>query len=88
MTPDPCVCYTWSKDTRFGPHMADHKMHGSQGTGRRPGSCKPRKTPLYAAVDMGTNNCRLLIAAPRRGGFTVVDSYSELALLGEGLAGS
>ncbi len=43
--------------------------------------------PLYAALDLGTNNCRLLIARPERdGGFRVVDSFSRIVRLGEGLA--
>ena len=68
--------------------MAEQKLRETQEGGRRPESRKRRKAPLYAAVDLGTNNCRLLIAAPRRGGFTVVDSHSQLARLGEGLASS
>ena len=40
----------------------------------------------YAALDLGTNNCRLLIAAPRPGGFRVVDAYSRIVRLGEGLS--
>jgi exopolyphosphatase/guanosine-5'-triphosphate,3'-diphosphate pyrophosphatase len=39
----------------------------------------------YAALDLGTNNCRLLIARPARGGFYVVDAYSRIVRLGEGL---
>ena len=46
-----------------------------------------RKT--YAALDLGTNNCRLLIARPSDGGgFTVVDAFSRIVRLGEGLASS
>lgn len=41
--------------------------------------------PLYAAVDLGTNNCRLLVAKPQGERFRVVDSYSQIARLGEGL---
>lgn len=42
---------------------------------------------LYAALDLGTNNCRLLIAEPTRsGGLRVVDSFSQIVTLGEGLA--
>lgn len=45
--------------------------------------------PLYAALDLGTNNCRLLIAAPTRPGqFKVVDAYSRIVRLGEGLSSS
>jgi exopolyphosphatase/guanosine-5'-triphosphate,3'-diphosphate pyrophosphatase len=44
--------------------------------------------PLYAALDLGTNNCRLLIATPSQGGFRVVESYSRIVRLGEGLTQS
>ncbi len=44
---------------------------------------------LYAALDLGTNNCRLLIAQPTRPGqFRVVDAFSRIVRLGEGLAAS
>ena len=39
----------------------------------------------FAALDLGTNNCRMLIGAPTRSGFRVVDSYSRIVRLGEGL---
>lgn len=42
--------------------------------------------PGFAALDLGTNNCRLLVAAPSTGGFRVVDSFSRIVRLGEGLA--
>jgi len=41
---------------------------------------------LYAALDLGTNNCRLLIAEPRGRGFKVVDAFSRIVRLGEGMA--
>lgn len=44
--------------------------------------------PAFAALDLGTNNCRLLIGAPAAGGFRVVDSFSRIVRLGEGLATS
>lgn len=45
-----------------------------------------KKVPLYAALDLGTNNCRLLIAAPTKPGhFHVVDAFSRIVRLGEGL---
>lgn len=40
---------------------------------------------LYAALDLGTNNCRLLIAEPRGKGFKVVDAFSRIVRLGEGM---
>jgi len=42
--------------------------------------------PHYAALDLGTNNCRLLIARPQGNGFAVVDAFSRIVRLGEGLA--
>ena len=54
--------------------------------------------PSYAALDLGTNNCRLLIARrtvglqptglSRGGGFRVIDAFSRIVRLGEGLAAS
>ena len=40
----------------------------------------------YAALDLGTNNCRLLIARPTEGGFRIVNSFSRIIRLGEGIA--
>lgn len=43
----------------------------------------------YAALDLGTNNCRLLVAVPTRPGqFRVIDAFSRIVRLGEGLGGS
>jgi len=46
----------------------------------------PRQS--YAAIDLGTNNCRLLIARPSGENFTVIDAFSRVVRLGEGLATS
>lgn len=47
------------------------------------------QAPLYAALDLGTNNCRLLVAQPTRPGqFRVVDAFSRIVRLGEGLGAS
>ncbi|HET7577455.1 MAG TPA: Ppx/GppA family phosphatase, partial [Sphingomicrobium sp.] len=51
----------------------------------------PRREPhrhTYGAVDLGTNNCRLLVARPVDGGFRVIDAFSRVVRLGEGLAAS
>ncbi|MDP2621026.1 MAG: Ppx/GppA phosphatase family protein [Hyphomicrobiales bacterium] len=42
----------------------------------------------YAALDLGTNTCRLLVARPTRRGFRVVDAFSRIIRLGEGLSGA
>lgn len=44
--------------------------------------------PRYAALDLGTNNCRLLIARPDGAGLRVVDAFSRIVRLGEGLSQS
>ena len=41
-----------------------------------------------AAVDLGTNNCRLLVARPTPRGFQVIDAFSRIVRLGEGLDSS
>lgn len=61
-------------DDRFGGGLASGFDSASQ---------------LYAALDLGTNNCRLLIAQPTRPGqFRVVDAFSRIVRLGEGLGAS
>jgi exopolyphosphatase/guanosine-5'-triphosphate,3'-diphosphate pyrophosphatase len=44
--------------------------------------------PIYAALDLGTNNCRLLVARPSRRGFFVIDAFSRIIKLGEGVSHS
>lgn len=48
----------------------------------------PRGAPAFAAVDLGTNNCRLLIATPTARGFRIVDAFSRIVRLGEGVQAS
>lgn len=42
--------------------------------------------PLYAALDLGTNNCRLLIARPYEKSFRVLDGFTRIVRLGEGIS--
>jgi len=58
--------------------------------GKRSGSSRAgAKSPVFAAVDLGTNNCRLLIARfDAAGAVEVVDSFSRIVRLGEGVARS
>lgn len=50
-------------------------------------SRRPRPPePCYAALDLGTNNCRLLIATPAGHGFKVVEAFSRIVRLGDGLS--
>jgi len=58
----------------------------------RPPTGLPPVSPVYAALDLGTNNCRLLIARPASAGrdgelgFRVIDSFSRIVRLGEGVS--
>ncbi|AUH34696.1 Ppx/GppA phosphatase family protein [Paracoccus tegillarcae] len=47
-----------------------------------------KEEPLYAALDLGTNSCRMLIARPRGNQFQVIDSFSKPVQLGYGLEAS
>ena len=62
-------------------------------SGRRSGAPRGRRPEgrwrhTFAALDLGTNNCRLLVAQPSRGGFRVIDSFSRIVRLGQGLGAS
>ncbi|WP_171099123.1 MULTISPECIES: Ppx/GppA phosphatase family protein [unclassified Ruegeria] len=50
-----------------------------------PAPARPDPDALYAALDLGTNSCRMLIAQPKGSGFHVVDSFSKSVQLGAGL---
>lgn len=64
-----------------------HRQANSPARSARPQPRAARGTPRhYAALDLGTNNCRLLIARPQGAGFTVIDAFSRIVRLGEGLA--
>jgi exopolyphosphatase / guanosine-5'-triphosphate,3'-diphosphate pyrophosphatase len=56
--------------------------------GVRPPSRSAEGDATYAAIDLGTNNCRLLIARPNGRHFRIIDAFSRIVRLGEGLAGS
>src|SRR3979490_944874 len=58
------------------------------GVGGRAAAPPAAGTGVYAALDLGTNNCRLLIACPTGDGFRVVDSFSRIIRLGEGISAS
>ena len=75
--------YRQGSPARPAPPTSDR---GAQ-NGRRPDSAHSG-VHAYAALDLGTNNCRLLIARPSGTGFAVVDAFSRIVRLGEGLAAS
>ena len=72
------------RDHRSQPRRSD-RQRATNGAAGDPGA-SGRDAPLYGALDLGTNNCRLLIAKPARDGFRVVDSFSRIVRLGEGLS--
>jgi exopolyphosphatase / guanosine-5'-triphosphate,3'-diphosphate pyrophosphatase len=71
---------------RSSASQGRHRRTGERG--RRPSQGGKAGTQTYAAVDLGTNNCRLLIAEPRDAGFQVVDAFSRIVRLGEGVDSS
>ena len=68
--------------------MAPQRPKGAgatQAQAKSPAPAQPRSAQLYAALDLGTNSCRMLIAQPKGSGFHVVDSFSKSVQLGAGL---
>jgi exopolyphosphatase / guanosine-5'-triphosphate,3'-diphosphate pyrophosphatase len=61
----------------FGPRGNKNGARAGAGSG-----------PCYGALDLGTNNCRLLLARPSPHGFAIVDAFSRIVRLGEGLGTS
>jgi exopolyphosphatase/guanosine-5'-triphosphate,3'-diphosphate pyrophosphatase len=69
-----------------GPHPAAPRSAPEFSVGKAPARGRWPQARHYAALDLGTNNCRLLIARPQGTGFAVVDAFSRIVRLGEGLA--
>jgi exopolyphosphatase / guanosine-5'-triphosphate,3'-diphosphate pyrophosphatase len=61
---------------------------GEQCNDVRPEQARRVFGPAFAALDLGTNNCRMLVGTPTGNGFRVVDSFSRIVRLGEGLHGT
>lgn len=82
--------FRYKQPERAAPVRAWRDSGDSQRDTRpgRPGDgfAPPRPRQAYAALDLGTNNCRLLIARPTEDGFTVIDAFSRVVRLGEDLA--
>ena len=71
--------------------MTPERPHGAGAFPRAvepPAPSKPDPAALYAALDLGTNSCRMLIAQPKGSQFHVVDSFSKSVQLGAGLEAS
>ena len=72
----------WPRRTPYGVRRDSRRWNEA------PGVADECSEPTYAALDLGTNNCRLLIARPTAEGFRVVDAFSRIIRLGEGVAAS
>ncbi|MBZ9764883.1 Ppx/GppA family phosphatase [Mesorhizobium sp. CA8] len=73
---------TAASQPRSGPSPVEPRLAAQQ----RP---PQQELPVFAALDLGTNNCRLLVAVPgRHGQFRVIDAFSRIVRLGEGLTAS
>src|SRR5580692_7144052 len=71
----------WGRRTPYGIRRDTHRDGWESPSSER-------SEATYAALDLGTNNCRLLIARPTADGFRVVDAFSRIIRLGEGVAAS
>lgn len=79
--PDDILSGTGESESTATPSTSrPQRRRRRRGPGRRP--------ETYAALDLGTNNCRLLVARPISTGFRVVDSFSKVVRLGAGLNAS
>jgi exopolyphosphatase / guanosine-5'-triphosphate,3'-diphosphate pyrophosphatase len=65
-------------------HVRAHRDGQSSAELRSRAFPEGSRETLYGALDLGTNNCRLLLAAPAVGGFRVIDAFSRIVRLGEG----
>jgi exopolyphosphatase/guanosine-5'-triphosphate,3'-diphosphate pyrophosphatase len=75
---DPLRARGSRKRSPWGRRHAHGQQYGA-------GSAE-RHAPTYAALDLGTNNCRLLVARPTSDGFRVIDAFSRIIRLGEGVS--
>lgn len=70
-------------------HLSSNGQHGSSAKSSSLAGQPERDVgddAVYGALDLGTNNCRLLLARPSRRGFRVVDAFSRIIRLGEGVS--
>jgi exopolyphosphatase/guanosine-5'-triphosphate,3'-diphosphate pyrophosphatase len=79
------------KGPKSGPSVASPNPQSAASRFKptnKPRQNRPYPRQAYAALDLGTNNCRLLIARPSGQNFTVIDAFSRVVKLGENLATS
>src|ERR1700728_2143986 len=71
----------WGRRTPYGIRRDIHRDGWQVGS-------SAQSEATYAALDLGTNNCRLLVARPTADGFRVVDAFSRIIRLGDAVAAS
>ncbi len=76
---------SYTSSPRADSSSASHQRHGSDRSSSGTTGNANGSAPAYGALDLGTNNCRLLVARPSRRGFMVVDAFSRIIRLGEGV---
>jgi len=69
-------------DATSPPPSVSKPLRGKKPQFRR---SRTNRSPLFSALDLGTNNCRLLIARPDGDDFRVIDAFSRVVRLGEGV---
>ena len=79
--PSPHTAQDGSCNAASEQHASDSNSHRKN---RRRKRRPHRRPPIYGALDLGTNNCRLLVAKPAADGFRVIDAFSRIVRLGEG----
>ncbi|MFL6853925.1 MAG: Ppx/GppA phosphatase family protein [Sphingomicrobium sp.] len=77
-----------AQDVASTPALQQGYAEQSRPSEPRPPARRDYHRHTYGAIDLGTNNCRLLVARPHDGGFTVIDAFSRIVRLGEGLSQS
>ena len=84
--PKPTADVTFDPAIGFKAGTAKQNRGNKRADQRNQGK-NPGEKRLYAALDLGTNNCRLLVALPQEPGrFRVVDGFSRIVRLGEGMS--
>ncbi len=88
-------CAARDKPGRYKGGRRDHGGWGAAGLNSpcaagvgAKGQARGSASQVFGALDLGTNNCRLLVARPARNGYRVVDTFSRVVRLGEGLSQS
>ena len=76
---------SWRRSRQCAGSAAGYREQGGP-SDPKPLRRRDQHRHTYGAIDLGTNNCRLLIARPTDGGFTVIDAFSRIVRLGEGLS--